>query len=147
MIILIPFPPLQQMYFYVSPRLISPPPSSPLLQEHSEEEPTTPRVVQTSHNPKYQLLLNSEMKTNGVSGRDADGPGGGGLMGENGPRLARWETNRLGTNNYRGSLESLASRDWDTMSDRVSEVDHGLCRLCGCSESHTESAEIRHILY
>ncbi|XP_030292515.1 myosin-16 isoform X1 [Sparus aurata] len=87
--------------------------------EHSEEEPTTPRVVQTSQNPKYQLLLNSEMKTNGVSGRDADGPGGGGLMGENGPRLARWETNRLGTNNYRGSLESLASRDWDTMSDRL----------------------------
>uniref|UniRef100_A0A671VMR5 Myosin tail domain-containing protein n=1 Tax=Sparus aurata TaxID=8175 RepID=A0A671VMR5_SPAAU len=91
--------------------------------EHSEEEPTTPRVVQTSQNPKYQLLLNSEMKTNGVSGRDADGPGGGGLMGENGPRLARWETNRLGTNNYRGSLESLASRDWDTMSDRLGVVD------------------------
>ncbi|KAM8743835.1 uncharacterized protein AB9X84_018043 isoform 2-T2 [Acanthopagrus schlegelii] len=91
--------------------------------KHSEEEPTTPRIVQTSQNPKYQLLLNSEMKTNGVSGRDADGPGGGGSMGENGPRLARWETNRLGMNNYRGSLESLASRDWDTTSDRLGVVD------------------------
>lgn len=95
----------------------------------SEEEPSTPRAVSTSQNPKYQLFLNNEMKTNGVSGRDADGPGGGGSVGENGSRLSRWETNRLGPNHYRGSLESLASRDWDTMSDRVSEVDHGLC-LC-----------------
>lgn len=54
-------------------------------------------------------------------------------MGENGPRLARWETSRPGVNHYRGSLESLASRDWDTMSDRVGEVDHGLCvRMCVC---------------
>ncbi|XP_073334758.1 uncharacterized protein [Pagrus major] len=91
--------------------------------KHSEEEPTTPRIVLTSQNPKYQLLLNNEMKTNGVSGRDADGPGGGGSVGENGPRLPRWETSKLGMNNYRGSLESLASRDWDTMSDRLGVVD------------------------
>ncbi|XP_068430309.1 cingulin [Clinocottus analis] len=84
----------------------------------TESEPTTPRAVPASQNPKYQLFLNNEHKTNGLSGRDADGPGGGGTVGENGPRLARWETNRLGTNNYRGSLESLASRDWDTTPDR-----------------------------
>ncbi|XP_056289143.1 uncharacterized protein LOC130205669 [Pseudoliparis swirei] len=86
----------------------------------SEEQPTTHRVMSASHNPKYQLFLNNEIKTNGLSGRDADGPGGGGrtVGGENGPRLPRWETNLLGTNNYRGSLECLASRDWDTMPDK-----------------------------
>lgn len=114
-------------------------PSSPLLQESefdsnkqldspSEEEPSTPRVMPTSQNPKYQLFLNNERRTNGLSSRDADGPGGSGSLGENGLRLARWETSRLGMNHYRGSLESLASRDWDTMSDRVGEVDHGLQR-------------------
>lgn len=61
-----------------------------------------------------------------MSNRDADGPGGGGSVGENGPRLAPWETTRLGPNHYKGSLESLASRDWDTMSDRVGEANHGL---------------------
>ncbi|XP_040914746.1 cingulin-like protein 1 isoform X2 [Toxotes jaculatrix] len=89
----------------------------------SEEEPTTPRVLPTSQNPKYQLFLNNELRTNGLSGRDADGPGSSGSVGENGPRLARWETTRLGLNHYRGSLESLASRDWDTTSDRVGVVD------------------------
>ncbi|XP_051267924.1 cingulin-like protein 1 isoform X2 [Dicentrarchus labrax] len=89
----------------------------------SEDEPSTPRTVPTSQNPKYQLFLNNEMRTNGVSGRDADGPGSGGSVGENGPRLARSESNRLGTNHYRGSLESLASRDWDTMSERFGNVD------------------------
>ncbi|KAE8284799.1 hypothetical protein D5F01_LYC16234 [Larimichthys crocea] len=89
----------------------------------SEEEPSTPRAVTTTQNPKYQLFLNNDMRTNGVSGRDADGPGGGGLVGENGPRLARWETTRLGMNHYRGSLESLTSRDWDNMSDRMGVVD------------------------
>ncbi|XP_068562106.1 cingulin-like protein 1 [Cebidichthys violaceus] len=84
----------------------------------SEEEPTTPRAVPASQNPKYQLFLNNEHRTNGLSGRDADGLGGGGTAGENGPRLARWETNRLGPNHYRGSLESLATRDWDTMPDK-----------------------------
>ncbi|TKS84127.1 Cingulin-like protein 1 [Collichthys lucidus] len=89
----------------------------------SEEEPSTPRAVTTTQNPKYQLFLNNDMRINGVSGRDADGPGGGGLVGENGPRLARWETTRLGMNHYRGSLESLTSRDWDNMSDRMGVVD------------------------
>ncbi|KAM9841111.1 uncharacterized protein ACBR49_014628 [Aulostomus maculatus] len=91
----------------------------------SEEEPSTPRAVPTSQNPKYQLFLNHELKTNGLSSRDADGPGGGGIrtLGENGPRQSRWETSRVGLNHYRGSLESLASRDWDTMSDRLGVVD------------------------
>ncbi|XP_039636357.1 cingulin-like protein 1 isoform X2 [Perca fluviatilis] len=89
----------------------------------SEEEPTTPRAVPTSQNPKYQLYLSNEHRTNGLSGRDADGPGGGGTVGENGPRLTTWETNRLGMNHFKGSLESLASRDWDTMPDRWGVVD------------------------
>ncbi|XP_041816586.1 uncharacterized protein LOC121623380 [Chelmon rostratus] len=89
----------------------------------SEEEPSTPRAVSTSHNPKYQLFLNNDLVTNGVSGKDADNPGSGGSLGENGPRLSRWETTRPGLNHYRGSLESLASRDWDTASDRLGVVD------------------------
>ncbi|XP_070781219.1 cingulin-like [Enoplosus armatus] len=97
--------------------------SNKQLDSPSEEEPSTPRPVPTSHNPKYQLSLNNEMKTNGVSGRDADGPGGPGSLGENGLRLSRWETTRLGLNHYRGSLESLASRDWETTSDRMGTVD------------------------
>ncbi|XP_041667071.1 uncharacterized protein LOC121525252 [Cheilinus undulatus] len=88
-----------------------------------EEEPTTPKATSTSQNPKYQLFLNNEYKANGVSGRDADGPGGGGLVGENGSRLSRWESTRLGTNHFRGSLESLASRDWDTTSERFLNSD------------------------
>ncbi|XP_026153728.1 cingulin-like protein 1 isoform X2 [Mastacembelus armatus] len=92
-------------------------PESPL-----EEEPTTPRVISTSHNPKYQLFL-SDVKTNGLSSQDADGPGGGGSLGETGPRLPQWDITRPGLNHYRGSLESLASRDWDTMSDRLGVVD------------------------
>ncbi|XP_042365691.1 uncharacterized protein LOC121960152, partial [Plectropomus leopardus] len=84
----------------------------------SEDEPTTPRAAPPSQNPKYQLFLNKEPKINGLSGRDADGPGGGGTVGENGHKLARWDNTRLGLNQYRGSLESLASRDWDAMSDR-----------------------------
>ncbi|XP_044029964.1 cingulin-like protein 1 isoform X4 [Siniperca chuatsi] len=92
--------------------------SNKQLDSPSEDEPPTPRMVPTSQNPKYQLFLNNEMRTNGVSGRDADGLRGAGSVGENSPKLAQWEINRLGLNNYRGSLESLASRDWDTMSDR-----------------------------
>uniref|UniRef100_A0A673BEV4 Myosin tail domain-containing protein n=1 Tax=Sphaeramia orbicularis TaxID=375764 RepID=A0A673BEV4_9TELE len=90
-----------------------------------EEPPHTPRVLPNNPNPKYQLFLNPELKTNGLSSRDADGPafsGGGSVGGDNGPR-PRWESTRLGLNHYRGSLESLASRDWDTMSDRLGVVD------------------------
>ncbi|XP_034565649.1 cingulin-like protein 1 isoform X2 [Notolabrus celidotus] len=86
----------------------------------SEDEPTTPKVVTSGQNPKYQLFLNNETKTNGVSGRDADGPVEGGPVGENGPKLSRLDPPRLGMNHFRGSLESLSSRDWDTNSDRVS---------------------------
>uniref|UniRef100_A0A665W8H1 Uncharacterized LOC115052331 n=1 Tax=Echeneis naucrates TaxID=173247 RepID=A0A665W8H1_ECHNA len=93
------------------------------LDSPSEEEPSTPKAVPTTQNPKYQLFINNEMRTNGLSGKDADSPGAIGSVGENGPRLARWETTRLGLNHYRGSLESLASRDWDTSSDRFGAVD------------------------
>lgn len=87
----------------------------------SEEEPLTPRPVSASQNPKYQLFLSNDLKTNGVSGKDADGPGGGGSLGENGPnRLSRWETNRLAI--HQGSSESLASRDMDSAADRVGDV-------------------------
>ncbi|XP_041826558.1 cingulin-like protein 1 [Melanotaenia boesemani] len=89
----------------------------------SEEDPSTPRAVSTSQNPKYQLFLNNELRTNGSGGRDVNGSGGGGSVGGNSPRLARWETTRLGANNYQGSLESLASRDWDTGSDRLGIID------------------------
>lgn len=90
----------------------------------SEEEPSTPRIVSTSQNPKYQLFLSNDIKTNGESGKDADGPGGGEALRENGPKLARWETTRVGLNHYQGSLESLASRDLDANSDRVCKVTH-----------------------
>ncbi|KAF3848754.1 hypothetical protein F7725_015251 [Dissostichus mawsoni] len=94
-------------------------PDSPL----SEDEPTTPRTVPATQNPKYQLFLNNDYKVNGLSGRDADGPvGGGGTGGEKSPR-SRFESNRLGQNQYQGSLESLASRDWDNTSDRHGVVD------------------------
>ncbi|XP_062340033.1 cingulin-like protein 1 isoform X1 [Osmerus eperlanus] len=80
----------------------------------SEEEPPARRVPP---NPKYQLFLGSDMI--GSGSRDPDGPAG-----ENGPRVSRWESasSRFGPN-YRGSLESLASRDWDTMSDRFGGID------------------------
>ncbi|KAJ8402102.1 hypothetical protein AAFF_G00373370 [Aldrovandia affinis] len=81
-------------------------PESPL----SEEETPNSKVRQ---NPKYQLFLGSDVIGNGS--RDPDGTAGG-----SGPRNSRWESgnSRYGPN-HRGSLESLASRDWDTMSDRM----------------------------
>ncbi|MFT7815375.1 cingulin-like protein 1 isoform X1 [Arapaima gigas] len=77
----------------------------------SEEEPSRAKV---SQNPKYQLFLGSDTIGNGS--KDADG-----TTRENGPRNSRWESNssKFGSTNYRGSLESLASRDWDTMSDKM----------------------------
>ncbi|XP_032426394.1 cingulin-like protein 1 isoform X3 [Xiphophorus hellerii] len=97
--------------------------SSKQSDSPSEEEPSTPRATMVTQNPKYQLLLNHDLKTNGLSSRESNGPGGGGSIGDKSPRLSRWETTRLGTNNFRGSLESLASRDWDTGSDRTGIVD------------------------
>ncbi|XP_069370035.1 cingulin-like protein 1 [Paralichthys olivaceus] len=97
--------------------------SNKQLDSPLEDEPTTPRAVTTSQNPKYQLFLNNDLRTNGLSSREADAPGGGGAAVENGPRMSRWETSRPGPNHYRGSLESLASRDWDTLSDRLGAVD------------------------
>ncbi|XP_077594032.1 uncharacterized protein LOC144210937 isoform X1 [Stigmatopora nigra] len=82
----------------------------------SEEEPTTPRAAPP--NPKYQLFLNNDLKTNGLISKDADGRGGGGSPGENnGPILSRWETTRSGPNSFQGSMESIASRDLE--SDRT----------------------------
>ncbi|XP_037548006.1 myosin-9 [Nematolebias whitei] len=89
----------------------------------SEEDSPTPRAPPVPQNPKYQLVMNSDLKSNGLSAKEADGPTGGGSAGENSPRLSRWETTRLGANHYRGSLESLTSRDWDTGSDRAGLVD------------------------
>ncbi|XP_047228342.1 uncharacterized protein LOC124872416 isoform X2 [Girardinichthys multiradiatus] len=89
----------------------------------SEEEPSTPRATTVTQNPKYQLLMHHDLNTNGLGSREAKSPGGGGSVGEKSPRLSRWETTRLGTNNFRGSLESLASRDWDTGSDRTGVID------------------------
>lgn len=88
----------------------------------SEDEPLTPRIPSTSHHPKYQLFLNNDIKTNGLGGREADGPSGGGSVLENGPKPSRWESTRLGSTHLRGSLESLSSRDWDTVSDRVRQT-------------------------
>ncbi|XP_019749012.1 cingulin-like protein 1 [Hippocampus comes] len=78
----------------------------------SEEEPSTPRAVPPS--PKYQLFLENDTKTNGLSSKDTDGPGGGGSLGDNSPRLSRWETTRPGVNNFQGSMESVASRELET---------------------------------
>lgn len=86
-----------------------------------EDEPVTPRPISSSQNPKYQLYLNNDLKPNGISSKDQN-LSGGTAGGENGSR-PRWESTRLGLNSYRGSLESLTSRDWDTMSDRVGVVD------------------------
>ncbi|XP_062269177.1 cingulin-like [Platichthys flesus] len=88
-----------------------------------EDEPTTPRAQLASHNPKYQLYLSNDLKTNGLSSREADAPGGGRSTEENGSRMSRWEGSRPGPNQYQGSLESLASREWDTTSDRLGVVD------------------------
>ncbi|CAB1351951.1 unnamed protein product, partial [Coregonus sp. 'balchen'] len=83
----------------------------------SEDEPSNP--VKVRQNPKYQLFLGGDMMGNGS--RDTNGTSGG----ENGngrePRnSSRWDsTSSRFVPNYRGSLESLASRDWDTMSDRL----------------------------
>uniref|UniRef100_A0A3P9I3R9 Myosin tail domain-containing protein n=1 Tax=Oryzias latipes TaxID=8090 RepID=A0A3P9I3R9_ORYLA len=87
----------------------------------SEEGLSTPRAASSSESPKFHTYTNNEPGINGVSGRDEDG--GRGSVGEKSPRLPRWETTRLGLNHYRGSLESLASRDWDTGPDRVGFTD------------------------
>ncbi|XP_026110084.1 cingulin-like protein 1 isoform X2 [Carassius auratus] len=67
----------------------------------SEDEPTTPKV---RPNPRYQLFLGS----NGSSRSNGSGDGGG----SNG-NLMRVSSM------MRGSMESLSSRDWDSMSDRM----------------------------
>nr|XP_054600651.1 cingulin-like protein 1 [Nothobranchius furzeri] len=78
------------------------------------EEPLTSRSTPVRENQKYQLLMNQELKSNGLSSREAE---------EGSPRLSRWEASVLGASRYRGSLESLASRDWETGSDRAGLID------------------------
>uniref|UniRef100_A0A8C6UY18 Myosin tail domain-containing protein n=1 Tax=Neogobius melanostomus TaxID=47308 RepID=A0A8C6UY18_9GOBI len=77
-----------------------------------EDEPITPTPASVQ-NPKYQLFLNNDVKINGTSSREQDLS----FRSENGAK-PQWENSRLGQNNYRGSLESLTSRDWDATSDR-----------------------------
>ncbi|KAJ0057634.1 hypothetical protein NL108_011575 [Boleophthalmus pectinirostris] len=85
---------------------------------NTQDDPVTPQPPSTSQNPKYQLFLNNDLKTNGTGSKEQDiNFSSGTAGGENGPR-PRWESTRLGLNNYRGSLESLMSRDWDNTSDR-----------------------------
>lgn len=91
----------------------------------SEDEPSTPSVLSVRQNPKYQLFLSNDVKTNGESRRDTDGPGGNGSLGENDTKLSSWETTRVVPNHYRGSMESLASQDLEAVSDRVGEVECG----------------------
>ncbi|XP_043090350.1 cingulin-like protein 1 isoform X1 [Puntigrus tetrazona] len=69
----------------------------------SEDEPLTPKI---RTNPKYQLYLGS----NGSSGSNGSVGDGGGPPSGNLMRISSV---------IRGSMESLSSRDWDSMSDRV----------------------------
>ncbi|ROL46813.1 Cingulin-like protein 1 [Anabarilius grahami] len=73
----------------------------------SDDEPSTPKA---RPNPKYQLFLgsNGSVASNGSVG-DGGGPVGGGTNGN----LVRISSA------MRGSMESLSSRDWDSMSDRM----------------------------
>ncbi|XP_051733595.1 cingulin-like protein 1 isoform X2 [Ctenopharyngodon idella] len=73
----------------------------------SDDEPSTPKV---RPNPKYQLFLgsNGSVTSNGSVG-DGSSPVGGGTNGN----LTRISSA------MRGSMESLSSRDWDSMSDRT----------------------------
>ncbi|XP_055721108.1 myosin-14-like isoform X1 [Salvelinus fontinalis] len=81
----------------------------------SEDEPSNP--VNVHQNPKYQLYLSGDVTGNGS--RDTNGTFGGDNGNGMEPRNnSRWDSSRFGPN-YHGSLESLASRDWDTMSDRL----------------------------
>uniref|UniRef100_A0A9J7YDB1 Myosin tail domain-containing protein n=1 Tax=Cyprinus carpio carpio TaxID=630221 RepID=A0A9J7YDB1_CYPCA len=68
----------------------------------SEDEPTTPKI---QPNPRYQLYLGS----NGSSRSNGSVGDGGGSNGN----LLRVSSM------IRGSMESLSSRDWDSMSDRM----------------------------
>lgn len=69
----------------------------------SEDEPITPRIPS---NPKYQLYLGADRIGNGASG--PGGPMGTGLNGT----LSK-------TSITRRSMESLASRDWDSGFDKI----------------------------
>ncbi|KAL0963235.1 hypothetical protein UPYG_G00351500 [Umbra pygmaea] len=88
-------------------------PESPASED--ERSPS----VRARQNPKYQLFLSGDMIGNGS--RDTDGSVAGGQNGF--AREFRNSTDSRFSPNHRGSLESLASRDWDTMSDRVGGFD------------------------
>ncbi|XP_073681006.1 uncharacterized protein [Garra rufa] len=77
-------------------------------KQYPQEEPTTPKI---RPNPKYQLFLGS----NGTSGSNGSASNGSGPPG-GGTNLLRVSSM------IRGSMESLSSRDWDSMSDRVQRI-------------------------
>lgn len=76
--------------------------------KRSENEPAAPKI---RPNPKYELYLGS----NGTSGAN------GSVAGESAPANSGANSNLLRISPMiRGSMDSLSSRDWDSMSDRVS---------------------------
>ncbi|XP_066567044.1 myosin-11 isoform X2 [Amia ocellicauda] len=100
-------------------------PSGKVLDSDKQPEnfPTNTRASQSA---KYQLLQDSEVSLNHLKGTD-------GRVAENG-RDSHWENN--GTSPYLGltysidrqssrldSLDSTGSRDWDSISDRMSGID------------------------
>ncbi|KAK7131664.1 hypothetical protein R3I94_016703 [Phoxinus phoxinus] len=68
----------------------------------SDDEPSTPKA---RPNPKYQLFLGSN-----------------GSVGSNGSNGTNGNLRRI-SSAMRGSMESLSSRDWDSMSDRTGGFD------------------------
>lgn len=89
---------------------------SELEATESHSSPVTPKPLSVQ-NPKYQLFLNNDVKTNGTSSKDQDLSFSIQADSENGAK-PHWESSKLGLNNYRGSLESLTSREWDPSSDK-----------------------------
>ncbi|XP_077089614.1 uncharacterized protein LOC143741132 isoform X2 [Siphateles boraxobius] len=70
----------------------------------SDDEPSTPKA-RLNPNPKYQLFLGSN-----------------GSVGSNGTSGSNGNLRRI-SSAMRGSMESLSSRDWDSVSDRMGGFD------------------------
>ncbi|XP_066567048.1 myosin heavy chain, embryonic smooth muscle isoform isoform X4 [Amia ocellicauda] len=101
--------------------------SRPEKSVDSDKQPENfPTNTRASQSAKYQLLQDSEVSLNHLKGTD-------GRVAENG-RDSHWENN--GTSPYLGltysidrqssrldSLDSTGSRDWDSISDRMSGID------------------------
>lgn len=95
----------------------------------SEGSPALPKGTSTSHNPKYQLFLSNEVKTNGLSSRDADGPGGSGGVGGN--SVDQWKSTEPKQDEWRGSTELLLLQD-GSWPDRIGEVNE--LHVCVCAQ-------------